>query len=686
MFYNEVHLDYSHMNAPSDPSKIPLVFFYNGTFNPIHIAHINVLCEAKKYAESIGRYEFLGAFVSPGHASYARHKLGLNFLPTRDRLNMIQMAIEDYDWIALNTYECYQESRLKIHETVCRFRQNIMENVEELKDGNFEVFWLRGIDSSGFHHLVYPWLHTVVVSNREEGDHGTARKNEIKRIMNDPSDPYHGKVHIVECPNLDISSTNIRKLCSDPNLTEEERKSKLSAMLRIPKVADYVVRHKFWSSQETPLFTSQIVEGLGNSLDLFDLDHNCFSHMLTTYLNPAMDKKLYNKIRECNYVYSNIKYDRGDDDEGEDEDEEKYHKYIEFHNTDILVNKTGFSSTMLRINKLKYSDRFKNPVFNNIYLDDKPSSMVVKVSVEKKVEDIRKQVFCSYWNTELNFYQNLAPKLSCFRIPKCYFSSYGKTKNSLLFLEDLSSCSTWKVLDGVPEKYVYLIMECMGEFHATFWKNTAAAGRKSLELSWVRCVNNDEWKEFFSHIYLRTFGKGNLTSFDETTRELWKHFDTKKLLDKLASDGPSSLCHGDLWAGNILFDEKNDQPVFIDWQWLCYSNPLIDVAFFLFNSITVECFKKNEDSFLKHYYRILCTNGVEISFDKVIESYEYAKLWSLIFNLRTVGLICPEDRALNNISNVKSEYAAQFFPDDIREQFKSFHYGKYERQSSCNLV
>jgi len=53
--------------------------------------------------------------------------------------------------------------------------------------------------------------------------------------------------------------------------------------------------------------------------------------------------------------------------------------------------------------------------------------------------------------------------------------------------------------------------------------------------------------------------------------------------------GPRTLCHGDMWSGNILLDAATGVVTFVDFQFACFSNPMIDLAMLLCSSATPAC-------------------------------------------------------------------------------------------------
>ncbi|RKR91093.1 ecdysteroid kinase [Micromonospora pisi] len=73
-----------------------------------------------------------------------------------------------------------------------------------------------------------------------------------------------------------------------------------------------------------------------------------------------------------------------------------------------------------------------------------------------------------------------------------------------------------------------------------------------------------------------------------------------------------ALCHGDAWAGNILFrpgggGSQSVEALLLDWQFAMWGNPLSDVALLLMSSLTPAARQASEDELLRRYHTALTT-------------------------------------------------------------------------------
>ena len=169
-------------------NRIPAVCFYNGTFVPIHAGHISVLEETKKYIENLGTHELLGAYMSPSHSGYVAKKLPpADIIGAGHRLSMIQLAIENLDWVMIDLFEMFQPSNTSLSVIMKAFISRIQA---QLPNGSqIDVFWLKGEDALLYtrsaDHILQLGFHTVYILNRGDGETTTTEKDEGLKSIRD---------------------------------------------------------------------------------------------------------------------------------------------------------------------------------------------------------------------------------------------------------------------------------------------------------------------------------------------------------------------------------------------------------------------------------------------------------------------------------------------------------------------
>ena len=183
---NDINILPQHRLKVAQTNLIPAVCFYNGTFVPIHAGHLSVLLETKKYIESLGTHELLGAYICPSHSGYAANKLSPeDIIGAGHRLAMIQLAIEKLDWVMIDLFEVVQPSISPLSVTMGAFISRIRS---QLPIGSqIDVFWLKGDDSllieKSFDHIVQFGFHNVYILNRGCNDSDIGNDGTLETIQ-----------------------------------------------------------------------------------------------------------------------------------------------------------------------------------------------------------------------------------------------------------------------------------------------------------------------------------------------------------------------------------------------------------------------------------------------------------------------------------------------------------------------
>ena len=111
----------------SSPQKVAL---FGGSFDLVHRGHLFI---AERGVEEIGldRVIFIPCWKSP-------HKSGKDISESKDRVAMLEIATEGYDWAEVSDWEVSREEASYSWKTAQHF-------AEELGEGT-ELFWIVGTD------------------------------------------------------------------------------------------------------------------------------------------------------------------------------------------------------------------------------------------------------------------------------------------------------------------------------------------------------------------------------------------------------------------------------------------------------------------------------------------------------------------------------------------------------------
>jgi hypothetical protein len=75
---------------------------------------------------------------------------------------------------------------------------------------------------------------------------------------------------------------------------------------------------------------------------------------------------------------------------------------------------------------------------------------------------------------------------------------------------------------------------------------------------------------------------------------------------------PFTLTHGDFHAGNVMWDENHDPPVYIfDWSEVGIGCPYTELAQFMISNATIDVRRKHEKELVRRYYEKLVKLGID---------------------------------------------------------------------------
>lgn len=163
-----------------------------GTFNPIHLGHL-IAAEEVREKLDLDYVVFLPSGNPP-------HKLESDVLEGRDRYEMVKLAVDDNDYFRTSDLEIRRTGKTYTYDT-------LKELGISYKD--VEFYFLIGFDTL---RDMETWknirevfkMTTFVVVNR--GNLREEMREEIARKIS----LYNAKILVVDMPNIDVSSTDIR--------------------------------------------------------------------------------------------------------------------------------------------------------------------------------------------------------------------------------------------------------------------------------------------------------------------------------------------------------------------------------------------------------------------------------------------------------------------------------------------
>ncbi len=162
---------------------------YFGSFNPIHIGHLAIA----NYMAEFGQLKELWFVVSPQNPLKQKNSL----LPDYQRFEMVNLALGDYPKFKASNIEFSMPQPSYTIDTLAYLR-------EKYPTKKFTL--IMGEDNLTFFHK---WKnHELIIENHKLLVY--PRPGSKRSIFHD-----HNNVHMIEAPNMEISSSFIRKSVSD---------------------------------------------------------------------------------------------------------------------------------------------------------------------------------------------------------------------------------------------------------------------------------------------------------------------------------------------------------------------------------------------------------------------------------------------------------------------------------------
>jgi nicotinate-nucleotide adenylyltransferase len=191
-----------------------------GTFNPIHMAHL-ILAEGAYEQLQLDEVIFMPSKTPP-------HKLGEVIAENSHRVHMIKLAIQDNPHFRLSTMELEREGITYTVDTLRELKNMYPDDLFFFILGGDSLLsfekWREPREILGLAHVV-----------------ATGRDNLAKQVILDKINylqvTMNGCIHYLQVPNMDLSSSYIRKL----------RNLNKSITYYVPKeVESYIVDEKLY--------------------------------------------------------------------------------------------------------------------------------------------------------------------------------------------------------------------------------------------------------------------------------------------------------------------------------------------------------------------------------------------------------------------------------------------------------
>ena len=245
-----------------------------------------------------------------------------------------------------------------------------------------------------------------------------------------------------------------------------------------------------------------------------------------------------------------------------------------------LAGESQFNAVLYRIH-LTYPQPTENA----------PKSLIAKLPTAKTELHERAQVFQP--GTRENWFYRVAATQSPLRVPRCYLNDTDLTSGeSVLLLEDVFPAVPGNWMAGATLEQACLALEWLARFHAQWWGqdqseeirelNQLLSGNSENEIDLVQDLFDGAWPKFVDQTE---------TALPEDVHQLGEAIVGNMLMvDDFIDSASATLVHGDYRIDNMLFGDKDGEPIFwvVDWEDVYFGSGMIDVSWFLGGCLPVE--------------------------------------------------------------------------------------------------
>ncbi len=206
-----------------------LVGIMGGTFNPIHLGHVNL---AKAAYEQFGLDKVI--FIPTGHPP---HKKSSVIVSDEHRMKMVELAIEDYPYFEASDMEIKREGNTYTYDTL-----------KELKSKNTqdEIYFIIGADSLFNLEKWFKPSEILKMCVMVAADRDDIPEEEFQAKIDYFNEKYSADIRPLKVPMMDISSTEIRNAMRDNNLSDKDN---VNLELIDSKVLSYIKENKLYAEK-----------------------------------------------------------------------------------------------------------------------------------------------------------------------------------------------------------------------------------------------------------------------------------------------------------------------------------------------------------------------------------------------------------------------------------------------------
>ena len=254
-----------------------------------------------------------------------------------------------------------------------------------------------------------------------------------------------------------------------------------------------------------------------------------------------------------------------------------------------------------------------------------PDALIVKLASQAEAQRFVAEMF-KFYEREIRFYSEILPGLAL-RAPTCFRAEINPASpDFVLVLEEVTGMRPVDQIGGVGFDDALACVETLADMHAPFWGTDMSPIAETFfeyDHPIMQAVVPDhvfaEWKQARDQ------------AIDVLADEIVAIYDKFPTVcpELLAGmQGPDTLVHGDFRSDNLLFD-ADGRPLVLDFQLVTIGNGMVDVAYFISQSVADDVAAARADELIDAYLARLATHGIDVDRDDAMRHYRSAAIFLL---------------------------------------------------------
>jgi hypothetical protein len=290
-----------------------------------------------------------------------------------------------------------------------------------------------------------------------------------------------------------------------------------------------------------------------------------------------------------------------------------------------------------------------------VYPDDAcdgPASVIVKLASPDPTSRATGQGLGAYLR-EVEFYRRLARRIGGPTV-RCYGAAIDEEGWFTLVLEDVHDASQGDQIAGCGLEQARAAMHSLAQLQAPVYGDAVLGAADWLNVaSPLRQALVTQLLSGFEERYDGLIAPEHV--------ELCRRFVAS--IDGWAADArpPLGLVHGDFRLDNLLFaDDPAQPPRVVDWQTVSWGPMLLDAAYFIGGSLTVEDRRAHERELLQTYHEEMLQRGAgDLEWESCWFGYRHQCLHGVLMSIAAAMVVVRTERGDEMFTTMLSRYAQQ---------------------------